>query len=103
MSYNNLTFAVAAAEVLPEVNVRATVKLSVMILTAGAGWALRKCPCTTALGVPGGKVSEHRERSVAFQPARTIRLRRQRSLGHFLFTVFPGWWTQRPGSSESSS
>jgi hypothetical protein len=34
---------------------RATVKLSVMILTAGAGWALRKCPCTTALGVPGVK------------------------------------------------
>ena len=49
-----------------------------MILTAGAGWAFWKCPCTTALGVPGVKASEHRERSGAFQPARTIRLRRQR-------------------------
>jgi len=48
-------------------------------------------------------VSEYREHSGAFQPARTIRLRRQRSLGHPLFTVFPGWGTQRLGSSESSS
>ena len=60
-----------------------------MILTAGAGWAFWKCPCTTALGVPGVKVSEHRERSGAFQPARTIRLRRQRRLRTLLIHSLP--------------
>jgi hypothetical protein len=60
-----------------------------MILAAGAGWAFWKCPCTTALGVPGVKVSEHRERSGAFQPARTIRLRRQRRLRTLLIHSLP--------------
>jgi hypothetical protein len=90
MSYNNLTFESDRKTLRQDSYRRGRL---------GIG----KCPCTTALGVPGEKVSEHRERSGAFQPVRTIRLRRQRSLGHSLFTVFPGWWTQRLGSSESSS
>ncbi|MGP8081008.1 MAG: hypothetical protein ACLPVI_10965 [Dehalococcoidales bacterium] len=44
----------------------AYVERSVMILAAGAGWAFWKCPCKTALGVPGKEVSEHRERSMLF-------------------------------------
>ena len=67
ISYNNLTFCCRPQpEVLSEANVRAAEKTSVIVLAAGAVRALWKCPCTTALGVPGVKISEHRERSGAF-------------------------------------
>ena len=91
MSYNNLTFE----------SDRKTLRHDSYRWGRLGIW---KCPCTTALGVPGVKVSEYRERSGAFQPVRTIRLRRQRKPPDTPYSQSSlDKWTQRLGSSESSS
>jgi hypothetical protein len=77
MSYNNLTFE----------SDRKTLRHDSYRWGRLGIW---KCPCTTALGVPGVKVSEYRERSGAFQPVRTIRLRRQRMPRTLLIHSLPG-------------